>query len=442
MLPVAFDAQIAHNHVQWLVEDIGPRHYRSTQEAEAARGVTARLHEAGWSVQHIGNNPVACRGSGRTLFLAHIDSVRGCPGAVDNAGSVAVLLELARTTQATDLCLGFPVGEEAGLIGSEQIAKGWSKVQATQPSLVVALEFAGHGQPTAVDLTSIWGTEELNWLVSHAPGLDIPYTHRTAGRALPQYRSDHQAFAMQGVPAFLLMGRSDIGVFARYHQPNDTTVQPADLARTAQVLEGLATAEATPRGSPDPALPLFGWVLPGWLTWGIIGAGVVSAARDLGQWRATLGSVWRCLVAAVAGAIGVAVVQAMGMDVSEAERTAAVIMGIPPNGWWSSAPVAVAVGWMSWATVRWRLGGRGSAPLVAGVLTVLCTWIDPLIGLPFAAAALLSRVHPLLAVGPALILLRPDPLRELAFHGLLAPAFWGALWILAWPAFGAHSQKR
>ena len=441
-MPLAFDADIAAAHVRWMAEDIGARPYRSEAENRAVAGVEERLIAAGWAVQRIGRNPVACRGAGHTLFLAHVDSVPLSPGAVDNAGSVAVLLELARTTTATDLCLGFPVGEEAGLIGSHQMARGWRTIRPQMPALVVALEFAGDGRPTAVDLNRTWGTAELGWLVEHAPTLDIRYTYRATGRALPQNRSDHSAFEDRGIPSFLLAGRSDIGVFARYHQATDTSVEPNDLARTAVVLEGLSLGGPPSRGADDPALPLFGFVIPGWLTWGLLGAGGASALVDLRRWRAMGAGLWRALVGAGAAAVAMLAVQALGLDSTEPERTAEAVMGVDSTGWWLGAPIGVALGWMVWAVFRWRLGGRGSAPLAAGILAACCTALDPLIALPFAVAAIVARIHPLLAVLPALILLRPTPLRELAFHGLLPPIAWGALWLLTWPAFGARPPKR
>ena len=59
-------------------------------------------------------NIVACKGKGKTLFLAHTDSVSQSPGVIDNAVGVGILLEIARQTTVGDLCLGFPTAEEIG----------------------------------------------------------------------------------------------------------------------------------------------------------------------------------------------------------------------------------------------------------------------------------------------------------------------------------------
>jgi hypothetical protein len=161
--------------------------------------------------------------------------------------------------------------------------------------------------------------------------------------------------------------------------------------------------------------------------------------RGLATLRALGGAVLATLVAAAAmfGA------QRIGFESETAEQTAAVVMGVAPTGWWAAAPIAVALGWLGWAAVRWRFPGRGaSAPFAAGLLAIAGTALDPLVGLPFAIAALLGRLHPLFAVVPALFLLRPGPLRELSFHGLLDPALWGVLFLLAWPATCAHVQSK
>jgi hypothetical protein len=55
---------------------------------------------------------------------------------------------------------------------------------------------------------------------------------------------------------------------------------------------------------------------------------------------------------------------------------------------------------------------------------------------------MLSHLHPLFGVAPAIYLLRPDALRELAFHGLIPPVAWGLLWLLAIPAMGSRTDPR
>jgi hypothetical protein len=127
---------------------------------------------------------------------------------------------------------------------------------------------------------------------------------------------------------------------------------------------------------------------------------------------------------------------------AEAEQTAAAVMGMPATGWWTGALPAVALGLLAFAGVRHMLGPRGSAPLVAGLLGAGLALVDPVLAFPFGLAAVLGAAHPALALLPMLVLLQPDRLRELAFHGLVPPLAWGALWVLATPLLGRYSAGR
>ena len=131
----------------------------------------------------------------------------------------------------------------------------------------------------------------------------------------------------------------------------------------------------------------------------------------------------------------------VGFPSSEAELTAHKIMGHPATGWWNAAPWAVAAGWLTWMAL-WRvLPTHGHPAFVAAAFSVGAVLIDPLIALPFSLAALGVRIHPLLGLLPALLFVRPDPLREFAFYGLLAPWTWPLLLLLTWPALGAIRSR-
>ncbi|HEY0252300.1 MAG TPA: M20/M25/M40 family metallo-hydrolase, partial [Kofleriaceae bacterium] len=60
------------------------------------------------------------------LFMAHYDSVPGAPGAVDNAASVGLLIELAKYLQqhppSFPIMIAFTADEEGGLVGAEALA--------------------------------------------------------------------------------------------------------------------------------------------------------------------------------------------------------------------------------------------------------------------------------------------------------------------------------
>lgn len=112
------------------------------------------------------------------------------------------------------------------------------------------------------------------------------------------------------------------------------------------------------------------------------------------------------------------------------------------------ATPALAAAWSAWGAVAvawpWPASERGARAL-AGVPALLALGIwwspfGPILALPLscaAAALALGRGHwaPLLApvaLWPALYLVRPDALRELAFHQLVPaePALWGAVHLL------------
>ena len=301
MLPAAFDVDRALADVHWLVAEVGPRVTGSPAEGAAAEGIAWRLREAGWEPQGVVSprNLVACRGSGGSLFLAHVDSVTGSPGAGDNAAGVAILLELARTSQAEDLCLGFPVAEEVGLRGSTAMAaalQGDGRWLPEGGSLdqVVALDLVGWEGATelaANGLGTTWGGDGLSWLMQVARAAEVhlasPYGYRAMSRAAPwMERSDHAPFAALGLPALHLLHRGPHGVFPRYHQPSDMEASGARLVEVASLLEAMATAPSPPRaaqGVVDSGAFVMGrWRVPGWLTWGVLLAGLGAARRSCG----------------------------------------------------------------------------------------------------------------------------------------------------------------
>ena len=161
--------------------------------------------------------------------------------------------------------------------------------------------------------------------------------------------------------------------------------------------------------------------------------------RHIGRIRELPGWLLRAVLAvALAAGIGLPLTGLGLFDAAEAAHTAAVVMGIEATGWWDGAMPAVALGLLMFAAVRHMLGPRGSAPLIAGILGAGLALIDPVLAFPFALAAVLGFIHPLLALLPMLVLIHPDRLRELSFHGLVPPLAWGALWVLATPMLGRY----
>lgn len=462
-MPGDFDIERALADVAWLVDEVGPRPSGSAAERVAAEGVADRLRAAGWTPAEVGllGNQVACRGAGGRLFMAHIDTVKRSPGAIDNAAGVAILLELARTTRATDLCLGFPVGEEIGLQGSAAMARrAW-----TDPSwhpterplqLVVSLDLVGHGDLSAMGFGPSWTPDRLAWLTAHMdPVPDIPYAYQVYSRLAPSMeRSDHAPFSHRGAAGLLLLGRGPGGVFSRYHQTTDTTVEPQALVDTARALEQLATAPLPPThpipapwtddpGTTGAAAVLFGHTLPSPVTWGLIVLGIGSGLAD---WRRATGVLRHGIIATLAALAGGLLTSGLAVAglwaPTEAELTAAATFrAITATGWWDAAPFALGAGLLAFCGVRAAIKNESSAAFACAIMTIGGLFLEPLLALPFAVAAIAARIHPLLALGPALYLLRPDGLRQLTFHGLLPPLAWGALWLLAWPAVARYPRS-
>ncbi|HCH65904.1 MAG: hypothetical protein CL927_19580 [Deltaproteobacteria bacterium] len=439
-----------------MVHEVGPRVADTPAEAATAERIRAALVTAGWSPHDVGmpNNLVACRGAGERLLLAHIDTVPGSPGAIDNGAGVAVILELARTATAPDLCVGFPVAEELGLVGSRAMARaaaaGHPAFPGGMPALTVAIDLAGQGQLALMGLGPAWTPERLSWLQSNLDPLPVaPFAYRVYSRLLPwMERSDHAPFAWHGGLSLHLLGLGDSDVFPLYHQPEDVNWERKALIDLAVALHQLGTAPKLPplpvadglvdrTRSPEGAgLLLFGLAWPTELVWGVVIAGIVAGLADL---RRGLPGVPRQLVvgllAAVAAAGTMAIITGGGwFSPTVGERTAMAVMGTEATGWWSAAPVAVGAAAAVWLAIRHRLGRGGSASFGAALGAIGAAWLDPVFALPFGAAALLARLHPLFALIPAAYLLRPSALRQFTFHGLAPPLFWGAVWLLAWPA--------
>ena len=450
MLPADFDLDRVQQHLDVLVTEIGPRPSPSAAQTAAAAYVADQLRQAGWTPTAVGRdtNQVACRGTGQRVFLAHIDTVKTSPGAADNAAAVAILLEMARTTPEADLCLAFPDAEELGLKGSSRMAEDLSAWHPAPDALdlVVSSELLGQGDTAVLGLNLSWTDARLTWLSATLDPLpQTPLPYRVVSRQLPWAdRSDHAPFAARGLPALLLIGRAKAGAFAGYHQASDTQTDREALHAAATVLSQLAAAPPLPaegRGLPDASALVFGWHLPTWLTWGGLALGLVSGAADLRRGlREGLGMAWRGLVVLpLAGALMLPLTTGGLFGSAPAEATALSTGRMPPTGWWEAAPWAVAAALVAFVGLRALVRPRGSAPLASAVLCGAMLAVDPLLALLFAVGGLLSRLHPLLALLPALGFLYPDLLRELSFHGLVPPAYWGAFWLLAWPALGRYA---
>jgi len=415
-----------------MVEEIGPRPAGSRAGDEAQRWVARELSERGWRPSVLGGGTswatvYSCRPGRRravVLFLAHTDSVHAeVPGANDNAAAVSVLLhaieKLPRKPLRT-VCVAFPDAEEIGLRGSETFASFAQRAGLGGPvDQVVALDLVGVGRLTYTGLGTAWGSAQLQWLLEHAPA-EVPWVYRGVSWAWPHMeRSDHRPFADRGMRASHLLARGPSGVYWAYHTRDDTVdqLQPATLARATRLVRKLARAPRMPRRKADPAVVVpSGQVLDGRVVQGGALVGIGSGLASLWADR-SLG--WVGLHAAAAAlAFAVALVVALG------GRSLGFALAEPAL---LAAWCAWGAVWVGWPWPGSARAGRALALVPAVSAGVLWWQMGPIMALPLAvsalAAALAGRlpavVLALPALWPAGYLVRPDAVRELAFHGLV-----------------------
>jgi aminopeptidase YwaD len=163
----------------------------------------------------------------KLILGAHFDSVPGSPGANDNAGGTAAILEMARrlplVLREQIYFVSFDA-EEDGLIGSNAF------VQAMPTSTLDGLKAMLNFDMVAVNNTlSVGGSSALVNLIR---GL-----YPQIGQFSDFAGSDHASFFNKGVPVVFFWR----GFEPNYHLPSDTKVNPALLEETIQI--GLETVK-------------------------------------------------------------------------------------------------------------------------------------------------------------------------------------------------------
>lgn len=207
------------------------------------------------------------------LLGAHLDAVRGSPGADDDGTGVAAILELARVLKdqprAQTLRLMLFNLEEVGLVGSRQyVAAGLDREKETIVGMA-SLDMLGYFSdepnsqksplraiegvfepPTVGDFIAMGGilrhrefSQRLGGLmVAGAPELKVLVADFLPFAPPDMLRSDHAPFLAAGMPAVII---SDTANFrsAHYHTATDTA-ETLDEKRFALVVRGLAVAAA------------------------------------------------------------------------------------------------------------------------------------------------------------------------------------------------------
>lgn len=198
--------------------------------------------------------------AGDLLIGAHFDSVKGTPGADDNASGVAAVMAVARLLAPIQLRktvrFVFFDKEEAGLVGSRAYVRSDARIKGLEA--VIIAEMLGHRctapncqtVPDALPLP-VPTTGDFIAAIGDSPALLIAFRQAMRaeapvfalfipdkGQRLPNTRrSDHAPFWDRGVPAVMLTDTAELRN-PHYHTAGDglATIDPAFLAANAQLL--------------------------------------------------------------------------------------------------------------------------------------------------------------------------------------------------------------
>lgn len=245
------DADNTIQHVATLNET--PRQWKTPGYDAAVDYVVGQMRAAGWDVRieelestgwssgRLRNVVAERRGTAadgdRKLVVAgaHLDSVKGAPGANDNASGSATLIELARSFEGidtrNDIRLVWFDGEEAGLLGSKAHVKA-NAADTARTIAMVNMDMVGSQNG---DVGASLGARTSNGIADALKGVLLRTGLAGTLRDERHTRSDHASFDGAGIPAL------DFGVSVKtigrddpyYHSPKDTLdkINP-------QVLEG------------------------------------------------------------------------------------------------------------------------------------------------------------------------------------------------------------
>ena len=266
-------------HVHRLAGEIGERNVFRPQALDAA---AAYIREE-WSAQGypVSSQPydvegLSCEnlevsrvGNGRAreiiLIGAHYDSVRGSPGANDNASGVAALLELSRLLRGrspTAPCASWRSYRRQ--MGSMVYAEA-ARERSDDIRLMMSLEMLGSysdrpGSQRYPPLFRYFYPDRGNFIAfvssfssrgmlqeavaAFQAGSDFPVEHVARFSFVPGVSwSDHQSFWRQGYPA-LMVTDTAFYRYAYYHTAQDTP-EKVNYAAMAEVVQGLYKAIAS-----------------------------------------------------------------------------------------------------------------------------------------------------------------------------------------------------
>ena len=279
-------------HVEQLAGQIGERNvWRPQALHAAAEYIRSAWHQLGYEVHAQGydvegvwseNLEIEIQGGARAseivLVGAHYDTVRGSPGADDNASGVAALLEIARLLSAMKpertLRLVAFVNEEffnSAEMGSKIYARAARK-RNDDIRIMLSLEMLGcySDQPDSQNYPSF-----LRWFYPNrgnfigfvsnlksrralkelagafAANSNFPFETLASPASVPGVGwSDHISFWQQGYQGVMVTDTAFYR-YPHYHRASDTP-EKLDYDRMARVVEGLAGALAVLVGTIKP----------------------------------------------------------------------------------------------------------------------------------------------------------------------------------------------
>lgn len=259
-----FDGRAAYRHVI-AQDEIGPRVTGTEGSRKTQEYILDRLSRHGWNIElqaflyrgYRATNIIAKAGEGKgpvILVGAHYDTRRRAdndpderkrstpvPGANDGASGVAVLLELARSLDKTNLknevWLVFFDAEDNGRLDNWEYIRGsthFADNLVTRPGAVIIVDMIGDAdQQLYKERNSTpWLVEQV-WSKAAALGYDQYFLPNAKHSML----DDHTPFLRKGIPAIDIIDFD----YPYWHTTEDTPdkVSGDSLARVGRVIESL-----------------------------------------------------------------------------------------------------------------------------------------------------------------------------------------------------------
>ena len=244
-----FDTGRAMYHVRRVARRIGVRVRATRGERRTARYFADKLEAFGYRVRvarfsvdgRTSRNVVARwpRPRRRPIVIgAHLDTVRGSPGANDNASGLAVVIELARIfagrPQARRVRFIAFGAEEYGRdgrhhVGSEVYVKRVGRKGRRRIAGMVSVDMVADGRPLIVGTAGIGSPVVARTFLRKLRGTGVDAEFRVTCDC-----SDNGPFERAGIPAAFVWS----GPEPDYHLPSDTVgnLSRRDLHRTGRAL--------------------------------------------------------------------------------------------------------------------------------------------------------------------------------------------------------------